>query len=153
MKTITIITITAITTTVIVYNFMRDDTTFGRLQALESQTGTISSRAPQNKLDQLASVLHNFQQINQKHFQQTQLQQARLHKMLADLNAKLRTVETAADEQTTDAIVLNDIEQTTDNERSNGGPGKSEDRKFSEADVGYWMDETLRVGWSQDSTI
>lgn len=115
---------------------------------LESQTREISSLEPEDKLDKLASVLRSYQQTNQDQLQQAQLQQVRMNKMLASLDNRLRSLETIASEQRAGDT----IEQATDEELSNSY-GSVEDLKFSGADVGKWMDETLRVGnWERDIT-
>lgn len=153
MQTITILTVATITTTVLAYNFMREDTAFEQPQAVTSQTGATSGLGVQDKLDELASVLQRYQQTNQEQLQQAQLEQARLNKMLADLDTRLQSVETAGDEQTPDAAVSNSVEQATDAAVSNSGAGNPESGKVSETDLAHWMDETLRVGyWDGYST-
>lgn len=61
--------------------------------------------------------------------------------MLADLDTRLRSVETRAGEQTSDSA-----EQGTDTAVRNSGAGKPELAELSESDFGHWMDQTLRVG-------
>src|ERR687895_483831 len=146
MRTIVILTVMAITTAVLTYNFMREDTAAEQPQAVTSQIGATSGLEVEDRLDELASALRRFQQTNQEQLQQAELQQARLSKMLADLDTRLRSVETRAGEQTTHAGASDSAEQGTDTADSNSGAGKPESVKISEADFGHWMDETLRIG-------
>ena len=148
MRTIVILTVMAITTAVLTYNFMREDTAAEQPQAVTSQIGATSGLEVEDRLDELASALRHYQQTNQEQLQQAELQQARLSKMLADLDTRLRSVETHAGEQTSDSA-----EQGTDTAVPNSGAGKPESAQISEADLGHWMEETLRVGYfDRDAT-
>lgn len=144
MRTITILAVITITTTVLVYNFMREETASEQPQAVTSRTEATSSLDVQgrlDRLDKLASVLRRYQQTSQEQLQQAQSQQARVNNMLADLDARLRSVETAAGEQVTDTGV------------SDSDARKPESGEVSESDLGHWIDETLRVGYlDRDST-
>jgi hypothetical protein len=147
MRTIVILPVMAITTAVLTYNFVREDTAAEQPQAVTSQTGATSAVGV--RLDELASALRHYQQTNQEQLQQANLQQTRLITMLADLDTRLRSVETRAGEQATHAVVSDSVEQATDTAVPNSGAGKVE----SEADLGHWMDEKLRVGnFDRDST-
>jgi len=149
MRTIVILPVMAITTAVLAYNFIREDTAAEQPQAVTSQTGATSAVGVQDRLDELASALRHYQQTNQEQLQQANLQQTRLNTMLADLDTRLRSVETGASEQTTRAVVSDSVEQETDTAVPNSGAGKSE----SETDLRHWMDEKLRVGnIDRDST-
>src|SRR5918996_1460591 len=90
-------------------------------QLLTSQTGATSGLEVEDRLDELASALRHYQQTNQEQLQQAELQQARLSKMLADLDTRLRSVETRAGEQTTHAGASDSAEQGTDTADSNSG--------------------------------
>jgi hypothetical protein len=143
MRTIAILTVMAITTAVLAYNFMREDTAAEQPQAVTSEPGATSGVEVQDKLDELASALRHYQQTNQEQLQRAELQQARLNKMLADLDTRLRSVETRAGEQTTHAGASDSAEQGTDTAVPNSGARKPGSAKISEADFGHWMDETL----------
>ncbi|MGH8628757.1 MAG: hypothetical protein ACREYC_27035, partial [Gammaproteobacteria bacterium] len=149
MRTIFILTVLAITTAVLAYSFIREDTVAEQPQAVTSQTGATSAVGVQDRLDELASALRHYQQTNQEQLQQANLQQTRLNRMLAELDSRLRSVETGAGEQTTHAVVSDSVEQATDTAVPNSGAGKP----GSGTDLGHWMDEKLRVGNSdRDST-
>jgi hypothetical protein len=154
MRTIVILTVMAITTATLAYNFMREDTVAEQPQAVTSQTGATSGLEVEDRLDELASALRRFQQTNQEQLQRAELQQARLNRMLAELHTRLRSVETRAGEQTTHAVASDSAEQGTDTAVPNSGDaGKRESAQISEADVGHSMDETLRVGYfDRDAT-
>src|SRR5918992_4405325 len=124
MRTIIILTVMAITTAVLTYNFMRKDTVAEQPQAVTSQTGATSGLEVEDRLDELASALRRFQQTNQEQLQRAELQQARLNKMLADLDTRLRSVETRAGEQTTHAGASDSAAQDTAD--PNSGAGKPE---------------------------
>ncbi|MGH8610086.1 MAG: hypothetical protein ACREX9_22555 [Gammaproteobacteria bacterium] len=143
MPTTVILTVMTITTAVLAYNFMREDTAAEQPQAVTSQTGATPGLEVQGRLDELASALRRFQQTNQEQLQRAELQQARLNKMLADFDTRLRSVETRAGEQTTHAAASDSAEQGTDTADPNSGAGKPESANISEADFGHWMDETL----------
>ncbi|MGH8615678.1 MAG: hypothetical protein ACREYF_27595 [Gammaproteobacteria bacterium] len=153
MRTIAILTVMAITTAVLAYNFMREDSAAEQRRAVTSQTGPTSAVEVQDRLDELASALRHYQQTNQEQLQQANLQQTRLNRMLADLDTRLRSVETGAGEQTTRAVVSDSVEQDTDTAVPNSGAGKPESGKISATDLGHWMDEKLRVGnFDRDAT-
>ena len=149
MRTIVILPVMVITTAVLAYNFIREDTAAEQPQAVISQTSATSAVGVQDRLDELANAFRHYQQTNQEQLQQANLQQTRLNRMLADLDSRLRSVETGAGEQTTHAVVSDSVEQGTDTAVANSGAGKPE----SETDLRHWMDETLRVGnIDRDST-
>jgi hypothetical protein len=153
MRTIVILTVMTIITAVLAYSFIREDTAAEHPQAVTSQTGATSGVEVEDRLDELASTLRRFQETNQEQLQQAELQQARLSKMLADLDTRLRSVETRAGEQTKHAGASDSAEQGTDTAVPNSGAGKPESAQVSEADFGHWMDETLRVGYfDRDAT-
>lgn len=153
MRTITLLTVTAIMATVLAYHFMREETMPQQPQAVTAQAGAISGLEDQDKLDKLASVLQHYQQTNQEEWQQAQRQQARLNKVLANLESRLRFVEGAIDEPATDATVSNSVEQATGTVVSNSDAEELQSGRVSARDLGHWMDETLRVGyWNRDST-
>jgi len=153
MRTIVILTVMAATTAVLAYNFMREDTATEQPQAATSQKGATSGVEVQDRLDELANALRRFQQTNQEQLQRTELQQAGLNRMLADLDTRLRSVETRAGEQTTHAVASDSAEQGTDTAVPDSGAGKPESTNISEADFGHWMDETLSVGnFDKDAT-
>lgn len=138
MRTIFILTVMAITTAVLAYNFIREDTAAERPQAVISQTPATSAVGVQDRLDELASALRHYQQTNQEQLQEANLQQTRLNRMLADMDTRLRSVETG-----------DSVEQGTDTAAPNSGVEKPE----SETDLRHRMDEKLRVGnFDRDST-
>lgn len=146
MRTITLLTVVAIMATVLAYHFIGEEAMPQQPQAVTAQVGAISGLEDQDELDKLTNVLQHYQQTSQEKWQQVQRQQARLSKVLADLESRLRSAEDAIGEPTTDAAVSNSVEQATDTAVSNSG-------RVSEGDLGHWMDETLRVGyWDRDST-
>ncbi len=146
MRTIIILTVMAITTAALAYRFMREDTAAEQPQAVTSQRGATPAVEVQGRLDELTSALRRFEQTNQEQLQRAELQQARSNKMLADLDTRLRSVETRASEQTTHAGASDSAEQGTDTAVPNSGAGKPESAQISEADFGHSLDETLRVG-------
>jgi hypothetical protein len=153
MRTIVLLTVMAITTAVLAYTFMREDTAAEHPQAVTSQTGAASGLEVQDRLYDLASALQRFQETNQEQLQRAELQQARFNRMLAGLDTRLRSVETHAGEQTTHAVASDSAEQGTDTAVPNSGAGKPEPAQISEADFGHSMDETLRVGdFDRDAT-
>lgn len=165
MRTTIILTVAAITITALAYHFIRENAASERLQASTSQNEALSSLEVQDKLDTLASSLHSYQQTNQEQLQQAQLEQSRLNKMLADLDTRLRSLETAGGastpdaavansvEQAPDTTVMNSVEQTPDLVLANSDAGNFESGRVAEADLGHWMDQTLHAGyWDGDST-
>ena len=153
MRTITILTITvaAILTITLAYNSMWKDA--ASEQAMTSRTGTSYGLKVQDKLDELSSNLRHYQQTNEEQFKQTRLGQARLNKSLADLDARLRPLETAGVEQTTDASIPHSVEQATDMALSDNLVRDLEPVRVNELELGQWMDETLRTGnWDREAT-
>ncbi len=146
MRIIPILTIVTITALALAYNFI-EDAAFEQPHAVTPLTKANSGLETQDQLDKLASVLQRYQQTDQEQAQQAQLQQTRLNKMLADLDARLRSLETISG-----SVISNTDEQNTD-EAVSSSSKDANDLQVSEADVGKWMDETLRVGnWDQDKT-
>ncbi|MGH8605946.1 MAG: hypothetical protein ACREX9_00520 [Gammaproteobacteria bacterium] len=153
MRTIVILTVMAITTAVLAYNFMREDTAAEQPQAVTSQRRATPAVEVQGRLDELVSALRRFEQTNQEQLQRAELQQAGLKRMLADLDTRLRSVEIRAGEQTTPAVASDSAEQGTDTAVPNSDAGKPEPPQISEADFGHSLDETLRVGnFDRDAT-
>lgn len=144
MRTIVILTVIGTTTAALAYNFMREDSVVEQLQAKAPPTATTSDLQLQERLDELASALARHEQTSQERLQEAQSQNTRLNRTLADLDTRLRSVEAGARGQTTSTVGSDSDEQATDESNSEGGKARS--RKVTEADLGHWMDETLRVG-------
>ncbi|MDQ3775495.1 MAG: hypothetical protein M3461_14665 [Pseudomonadota bacterium] len=152
MRTIVILTVMAITTALLAYNFMREDTAAEQPQ-VTSQRGATPAVDVRGRLDELASALRRFEQTNQEQLQRAEQQQTGLKRGLADLDTRLRSVEARAGEQITHAVTSDSAEQGTDTAVPNSGAGKAESAEISEADFGHWVDETLRVGYfDRDAT-
>lgn len=139
MRTITIWTVLAISIAVLAYKFVRED-------SVASRTEASAGREVQDRLDRLASALERYHRANHEQLQHAGLEQARLNKILADVDTRLRSVETAAGKQTTKALVSDRLGEATDTVEPNSGTRKPESVKVTETDLAHWMDETLRVG-------
>jgi len=116
------------------------------------QNKTILPNPSPDNLNKLSNLFQRYQQLSQKQFQQSQLQQAQLKKSLAGIESRLRNIEVTTAEQ---LVVLEPsphyqqfLEQETEINSS-----KTKDKKFSDADVGHWMNETLSAeNWNKEST-
>ncbi|MGH8581897.1 MAG: hypothetical protein ACREWG_03735 [Gammaproteobacteria bacterium] len=146
MRTITIWTVLAISIAVLAYKFVRDDSAAEPPRPVASRTEASTGREVQDGLDRLTNALKRYQQANHEQLQQARLEQARLNKILADVDTRLRSVETAAGKQTTKTLVTDRLGEPTDTVEPNSGTRKPESGKVSETDLAHWMDETLRVG-------
>ncbi len=127
----------AITSIVFSYNFMQKNSVIEKPAALELQSEVTSIVAPLGELDQQATVLQGNHQNKHDQVQRPQLQKARLNKPLADLDTRIRSLESNMD-----SIVSN----TADEEEVSNPSKTVANLQVSEADIGQWINETLRVG-------
>jgi hypothetical protein len=143
MRNIIIFTVLAITTIVFSYSLMREGPVIVQAPILMPQIKEIPSQAPQDNVDKLASLLQN----NQEQMQEVKVQQARLNKILENLETRLSTLETV------ESSVLSNSTENTIGEIESNVSKNVEKSQVSEADIGKWMDEGLRVeNWDQDTT-
>jgi len=77
-----------------------------------------------------------------------ELQLTRLNEKLADLEARLRSIEATTNERVKDQTALNPDEPS-----ANEGSEKAKAKKLSESDLGHWMDAILDTGdFDRDAT-
>lgn len=130
-----LLAILAVTATAIggfAYHFAREDTASGQPQGAISQTEAASGPTIEGKLDKLAGALARYQHTNQE-------QQARLNKRLLDLETRLRSMETGAGGP-------HAAPEGAEPGKDGAAPEKPGPKTVTEADLGHWMDETLRAG-------
>jgi hypothetical protein len=132
-RTLAILAVTAIAVGGFAFHFLQEDAAPERQQGTISETEAAFSPKVEEKLDKLAGILERYQQTNRE-------QQARLNKGLADLDTRLRSLET------THAAASDGAESGKDTANPRNGTEKPGPKAISEADVGHWMDETLRAG-------
>lgn len=140
MRTIPILTVAAIASTGTAYYFVQHNASSQNPEeAKPSITSTSSldvqnSPIPDERRDQPAKP------------EQSQL--TLLNEKIAELEARLRYMETAVSEQAKGQAVPG-----PDKPASNKGAEKAKAKKFSEADFGHWMDEALDIGYfDRDAT-
>lgn len=135
------------------YSLMPDDTASESSQAMRLHSEATSAVEIQRRLDELVSALQRYQQLDQDQWNRAQSQQARLQKMLADFDRRLRTVE-AADAARTSGTAMSGVAQSAGNTEMVSIDAETVDSEaVSEVDLGHRMDELLRAGYSkQDST-
>jgi hypothetical protein len=135
-RILVILAATAITLGGLAYHFVREeDAASDRQQSVMSKTDAASGSKVDDKLAKLADALERYRQISLE-------QQARLNERLADLDTRLRSLENTAHEAASDSA-----EQGKDTAGPDRGTGKPGPKKISDADIGHWMDETLRAGF------
>lgn len=127
-RTLAILAVTATAIGGFAYHFVREDAASGQPQGTTSQTDAASGPKVEDKLDKLAGALARYQHTNQE-------QQAHLNKRLLDLETRLRSMETGAGGP-----------HAAEPGKDGAAPEKPEPKTVTEADLGHWMDETLRAG-------
>jgi len=123
----------AIASTGTVYYFLRDNASAIRAEGTPSSISSISNL---DILDRPIRDSRNDQPANPE-----QRRLTLLNEKIADLEARLRYMETAASKQAKGQAISVPDKQDANN---NGDKGKV--KKFSDDDFGHWMDETLDAG-------
>ena len=153
MRNIIIGTILGIAVAVLAYSLMPEDTASELSQATRLHSGAMSAVEIQRRLDELASALQSYQKSGQDQWDRIQAQQARLHRMQADFDRRLRTVEATDATPPAGAAISVGTEADSDTVVMNIDGEPVEIEEVSEIDLGRWMDEILRVEYvKQDST-
>lgn len=148
-----ILTVAVITIMLFTYNLMGQDGATKHTQTVISKIAADSDLNVQKKLDKLTSVLQSYQQINQEQVKQAQLEQTQLKDMLAELDARLGSLESEVPEKIIGTTESNNDKQDIDMNLSSNDAGNSQAGVISEADLGHWIDETLDAGhWDWDQT-
>jgi hypothetical protein len=140
MRTNPILTVIAIASTGAAYYFLRDNALPRQVEAAKP---SISSTASLN--------VKNTPLRDERRDQAANLEQQRLTLMnekIADLEARLQSMEATASEQAQDQPV-----SRPDEPEANNGTEKAKTKKLSEADFGHWLDEALDTGdFDRDAT-
>ena len=90
---------------VLAYSLMPDDTASESSQAMRLHSEATSTVEIPQRLDEIASALQRYQQLDQDQWNRAQSQQARLQKMLTDFDRRLRTIEAADAARTSDTAI------------------------------------------------
>jgi hypothetical protein len=140
MRTIPILTVTAIASTGTAYYFLQHNASSQNAEEAKPSISSTSSLDVQN------SPIPDERRDQPAKPEQSQL--TLLNEKIAELEARLRYMETAASEQP-----KNEAVSRPDKPVSNNGAEKAKAKKFSEADFGHWMDEALDAGYfDRDAT-
>jgi hypothetical protein len=140
MRTIPILTVAAIASTGTAYYFLRDNASAKRAEEAKPSIGSASY------VDVQDTPIRGGRRDQPANPEQPQL--TFLKEKVAALEARLRYIETAASEQP-----KNEAVSGPDKPVSNNGAEKAKAKKFSEADLGHWMDEALDAGYfDRDAT-
>lgn len=141
MRNIIIGTILGIAVAVLAYSLMPEDTASELSQATRLHSGAMSAVEIQRRLDELASALQSYQKSGQDQWNRIQAQQARLHRMQADFDRRLRTVEATDATPPAGAAISVGTEADSDTVVMNIDGEQVEIEEVSEVDLGRWMDE------------
>lgn len=143
-----VIAATAVTgaTATAVHLIMQNDSGL-ELDAVSSHTRAISDLELHNKLDKLGDLLQRNQERTREQLQQAKLERIRFSDILNRLTVRLEALESVSADNVSEAVISNNIEQTTNTEISeNGDPTYRNSMEVSEDYVASWIDETLLAG-------
>lgn len=142
MRTIPILTVAAIAiaSTGMAYYFLRDNASAKRAEEAMPSISSISN------LDVQDTPIRDGRGDQPANPEQPRL--TLLQEKVAELEARLRYMETAASDQ-----AKNEADLGLDKPVSNNGAEKAKAKKFSEADFSHWMDEALDADYfDRDAT-
>lgn len=152
MRTVAIVTVTVFVTSLLAFIFLQEDGVLTPHQSVFAPNVVRYDAATLDSLDKLTNELHRYQMMNQTQIQQTQLEQARTKEALAALTDRLGSMEAVLNTPRKHSAESNNIEQLSANAEVEVSDGNDSPGKFSEADLGRWIDKTLLVD-SIDATL
>lgn len=152
MRTMAIVTVTVFVSSLLVLIFLQDDGVLTQHHSVFAPGLERTDTATLDSLDKLTNELHRYQMMNQAQIQQTQVEQARTKETLAALTDRLGSMEATLNTSRKHTIESNNFEERSANDEVEENDENNSRGKFSEADLGNWIDNTLLVD-SIDATL